>query len=70
MAVCALMEACRTETWMMCSGCLLFKPEDNVVIGSPEPVDSGPEVDESAVPSHEDTIKLKHLVLDRCRLEV
>lgn len=30
---------------------------------SSEPVDSGPEVDESAVPSQEDTIKLKHLVL-------
>lgn len=33
------------------------------VISSPEPVDSGPEADESAVPSREDTIKLQHLDL-------
>lgn len=30
MAVCILMEACWTETWMTCSCFLLFKPEDNV----------------------------------------
>lgn len=30
LAVCVLMEACWTETWMMFSGCPLFKPEDDV----------------------------------------
>lgn len=32
------------------------------MIDSPEPVGGGPEVDESAVPSHEDAIKLRHLI--------
>lgn len=58
MVVCILMEACWTETWMMCSCFLLFKPEDNVWSA----LLSLLTVDKSATPLHEDTIKLKHLV--------